>query len=136
MVVMLKEIKKISNKINTVMALLAAGDIQRLSNGDIQAHDAVFKTLLDQAEYQVGIAIFEKKGYETPEHAHEKVVQYIIQYKGSTAAYFADGGFRIVETGQCVSIPPGLQHKFVAITDDAEQIWVCIPAEAGYKKEL
>jgi len=131
--VLLKEINKIGMKLNTVNALLAIGDFKRINDAVIQAKDVLLQTFTEEKHYQIGVAKYEKQGHEMPDHRHAGIQEYVIQIKGRSAVYFEDGGYRIVEVGQCVAISPDVQHKFVALTDQCEQIYICVPADEGYR---
>lgn len=131
---LLEQIKQIGRRISSVNDLLLVGDMVRVAPGRIaQISGAVFSTIVDEPMYQMGIATYPKQGDATEEHSHPGITEYVIQAKGRTAGFFQGGGYRVLDIGECCALKPGELHRFVALTDDAVQIWTCIPAEPGYR---
>lgn len=133
---LLEKIRQIDRHLSSVNDLLSVGDMIRIGPNQIaQVAGAIFNTLIDTPGYQMGTATFEKKGDGTEEHSHPGVKQFIVQAKGKSAGFFADGGYRVLDVGECCIIKPDETHRFVALTDDCIQLWICVPAETGYKIE-
>jgi quercetin dioxygenase-like cupin family protein len=131
---LLEQIKQIDRRLSSINDLLLIGDMVRVAPDTIaQVAGAIFSTVVDEPGYQMGVATFAKKGDGTEEHSHRGITQFLIQAKGRTAAFFGDGGYRVLDIGECCIIKPGEPHKFVALTDDSVQLWICIPAEPGYQ---
>lgn len=130
---MLDLIANITKKLETVKELLAAGEIIRLTDNVLQSKDAILTTIFDTDECLVGHAIYQNVGDSTPFHKHEGVTQYLLQYKGKVSVDFENGSYRVVDVGGCVKLDPNELHKVTGLTDGAEQIFICIPAEKGYK---
>ena len=130
---MFKALAQINEQLNTIEELLELGEIVRLKDGGMKSKDVILKTIFDNDECLVGIAVYEHKGDSTPSHRHEGISQYLIQYRGKVSVTFENGAYRILQMGECVSIPKGELHKVSSLTDNAEQIFICIPAEKGYR---
>lgn len=130
---MLDLLANITKKLNTVNELLEVGEIVRLSSTVVKSKDAILTTVIDQEECLVGYGLYERMGDSTPYHKHEGVTQYLIQYKGKCSVDFENGAYRVIEAGDCVKLQPNELHKVTALTNGAEQLFVCIPAERGYR---
>jgi len=130
---MLELIEAIKTKLATVQELLKAGEIIRLSDTSLKSRDAILTTIFDTNDCLVGHAIYKKIGDSTPFHKHVGITQYLLQYKGKIAVDFENGSYRVVDVGGCVKLEPNELHRVTGLTKDAEQIFICIPAEKGYK---
>lgn len=130
---MFELIEAISKKLDTVEELLKLGAIARLSTNVIQSKDAILTTVFDKEECLIGIGLYEKIGDATPSHRHIGLTQYLLQYKGKCVVDFENGASRVIDVGECVKLKPGELHKVTSLTDMAEQAFVCIPAEKGYR---
>lgn len=133
MVEALKGIEKVSQRLDTINELLALGEIIRLGENVLLSRDAELTTIFDTEECLIGVGRYKKKGDATPGHRHEGLTQYLLQYKGKCAVDFGDGGHRVIDVGDCVKLLPGEFHKVTALGDNVEQVFICIPAEKGYK---
>ena len=122
----------ISKRLDTVNELLAVGDIIRLSGDVVLSKDALLTTIFDTDECLVGTGRYDNIGDSTPSHRHIGITQYLLQYKGKCAVDFENGAYRVIEVGECVKLKPNELHKVTALTNGAEQIFICIPAEKGY----
>jgi len=127
------KIKEIEKKLESVDELVRAGTYIRVSSNTLMANDVKLKTLFDREECLVGLGVFLKSGDTLPRHKHDGVVQYLIQFSGKCSVNFEKEGYRIVDVGECVRIPKGELHSVTAITDGAQQIFICVPAEKGYR---
>jgi hypothetical protein len=123
----------ISKRLDTVNELLAVGDIIRLSGDVVLSRDALLTTVFDTDECLVGTGRYENVGDSTPYHRHVGITQFLLQYKGKCAVDFENGAYRVVGVGECVKLKPNELHKVTALTSGAEQIFICIPAEKGYR---
>lgn len=130
---MLDLLDAIKKKLATVQELLIAGEITRLADNQIKSKDAILTTVFDTDECLVGHAIYKEIGDATPFHKHEGITQYLLQYRGKIAVDFENGSYRVVDVGGCVKLEPGELHKVTGLTENAEQMFICIPAEKGYK---
>jgi len=130
---MLELIEAIKTKLVTVQELLKAGEIIRLSDTSLKSRDAILTTIFDTDDCLVGHAVYNKIGDSTPFHKHVGITQYLLQYKGKIAVDFENGSYRVVDVGGCVKLEPNELHRVTGLTKDAEQIFICIPAEKGYK---
>lgn len=130
---MLDLLESIKKKLATVQELLTVGEIIRLSPNQIKSKDAILTTIYDTEECLVGHAIYKDIGDATPFHKHDGITQYLLQYKGKVAVDFENGSYRVVDVGGCVKLEPGELHKVTGLTENAEQMFICIPAEKGYK---
>jgi len=130
---MLELINAVSKRLDSVQELLSLGEITRLSNTTLKSKDAILTTIFDKDDCLAGHAIYEKIGDSTPFHRHEGVTQYLLQYKGKIAVDFENGSYRVVDVGGCVKLEPGELHRVTGLTEGAEQLFICIPAEKGYK---
>jgi quercetin dioxygenase-like cupin family protein len=130
---MLDLLALITKKLDTVNELLEVGEITRLSGTMIKSKDAILTTIFDTDECLVGVGRYERVGDSTPTHKHDGVTQYLIQYKGKCSVDFENGAYRVIEAGECVKLRPNELHKVTALTNEAEQLFICIPAEKGYR---
>jgi len=132
---LIKEIEKVNGKLQSVVDLLQVGEIVRLGKNELRFNDANVETLIDLPHIQAGFARYEKIGDSTPHHKHPENIEYLIQCKGRCACTFENGGYRILEVGEIAKLDRGELHQCVALAEHSEQMWVCIPAEEGYKME-
>lgn len=131
--IVLEMLEHIAKRLDTVNDLILAGDIIRLSSKVVQSKDAILTTIFDSDACLVGHAVYKDVGDSTPSHRHEGVTQYLLQYKGRVLVEFENGAYRIVGIGECVRLEPNELHKVTGLTDYAEQMFICIPAEKGYR---
>lgn len=132
--ILLEQMKNIDRRLQTINDLLQLGDMIRLAPDKLtQVSGAVVHTIIDEADYQVGIAQYAHIGDATEEHKHDNITQFVIQARGRCGAFFSNGGYRILEPAECCVLKPGELHKFVALANDSIQVWICIPAEPGYR---
>ncbi|HUS87964.1 MAG TPA: cupin domain-containing protein [Desulfosporosinus sp.] len=128
------KIKEISKTLESVDDLVRAGTYIRVSEDTLIATDKVqLTTLFDMDECLVGLGVFKKAGDTLPKHKHEGVVQYLIQFIGKCSVSFDHGGYRILDVGECVKIPKGELHSVTSLSDQSQQIFICVPAEKGYR---
>jgi len=90
-------------------------------------------TLFDSDNFTVTRAIYNDPTKALPIHAHENVVEYLIITRGRFILKL-DEHVRMMNTGDCASIPPGAKHTTIATTPESEVIGVCIPPEIAYRK--
>jgi len=130
---MLDLLALITKKLETVNELLEVGEIIRLSKSVVKSQDAILTTIFDTDECLIGIGRYEKNGDATPAHRHIGITQFLVQYKGKCSIDFESGAFRVITEGECARLNPNELHKVTALTAGAEQIFICIPAEKGYR---
>lgn len=123
----------LSARIQTVSDLLRSGHFVRVGSDTIKANEVIIKTLFDNTESLIGIATFKKDGDMVIAHKHLGIIQYLILYRGKISIVFGDGGYRILNVGDCARIDSGQLHTLLAMKDDSELLFACIPAEPGYK---
>ena len=66
---------------------------------------------------------------ETGWHYHICESQFIMALRGWIDLQFEDGRTIRVGPGESLSIPPGLKHNEVGISEDLELLEVCVPAQ-------
>jgi len=122
----------VKQKLVTVGDLLAIGEIVRNGNKLSIDGGTTLETIHDE-NATVGIAKYKRRGDTYVEHVHMDSIQYIIQIKGKVGVTMS-GGYRILETGACMSIPMGVPHSVYALEDDSMQVYINIPAEKYYSR--
>jgi len=62
-----------------------------------------------------------------PMHVHKDSAEYLICVRGSVLFSMEDGIQRILNEGDCASIPPNREHSTKALDDDTKLVYVCVP---------
>lgn len=127
----LDKLRNVGKALRSVEELLDDGVFSRYFDGKMKAGEAVFSFLSETDDYTIGIATFAKRGDVLPWHKHDRVIQYLIQAVGRTGLSM-EGGYRVLEERECARVDESMGHSCVALTDNAVQIFVCVPREQGY----
>lgn len=62
-----------------------------------------------------------------PEHIHSDSVEYLICVRGSALFVMEGGVQRILNEGDCASIPPNREHFSKPLEDGTKIAYVCVP---------
>lgn len=80
-----------------------------------------------------GFAYSDIDGKSTfPLHIHADSIEYLICVKGSVRLTIADKVTRILNTGDCASIPPGSLHTTTPLEPASKLVYVCIPPDGTF----
>ncbi|WP_250523702.1 MULTISPECIES: cupin domain-containing protein [unclassified Caballeronia] len=78
-----------------------------------------------RAQVTLATGVMEETGW----HYHICETQFIFALRGWIDLQFEDGRVIRVGTGESLSIPPGLKHNEIGISDDLELLEVSVPAK-------
>jgi len=129
--------ERVDSKLKTIDNLLKLGMFKYKKPGNILGLDIENKTVYEDDDTNFTMAYGMKAGDKYPNHIHELSHQYLICVKGSFAVelYSFKTIVRIIEPGQCVSIPAGHEHSVTALEDNSKCATICVPAEKSYNKK-
>ena len=88
----------------------------------------------ESKELQILKTFYHKKDIVYTDHKHVDSIEYLIVAKGQIAVRMGRDIVRVVNQGECASIPIGLVHSVVALVDETELWVICIPPEFAYAK--
>jgi len=79
-----------------------------------------------------------KEGAIYPKHRHVTSIQYVICVAGKFAVEIFETKkiIRIVDIGECVSIPPNVEHEIITLMENSKMVSICIPQEPAYVRKI
>ena len=87
--------------------------------------------LLHRAGVDVGIVTVGDTSDPCVDHIHELSKEYLIVISGRVLLSIDGVTIRVVDQGECASIPKGAIHHSQALLPNTELIYVCVPADPG-----
>jgi quercetin dioxygenase-like cupin family protein len=106
-------------------------EIQPTETGFYLNPDVSLTTVFQTEDTTVSMAVFSKKGVRFGFHKHLGSVEYIIVAKGTFLIVVA-GVPRVMNKGECCSMPKGMLHSGEAMEDDTQVLAICVPPEPAY----
>jgi len=67
-----------------------------------------------------------------PEHVHTGSVEYLICVKGRVLLDMNDKVTRVLNVGDCASIPPGIPHNTKPLEPASKLVYVCVPPDETF----
>jgi mannose-6-phosphate isomerase-like protein (cupin superfamily) len=144
----LKEMfQHIKSQQNTVDILLKEGILGSGNNPelcDVFQKDmiGILTILYQEDDCSIGFVDYQKevdKDRETvPLHLHHHSIQYITVVKGSVLLKLSNTHeiSRVMKTGECASIPVGVNHKTLPLEENTKIFFICIPEDSKFKSYL
>ena len=84
-------------------------------------------------ECNIGIASSDSIGLvDFPTHHHPESIEYLICIKGSIALSLNNKFCRIINMGECASIPAGVAHSTRPLQPNSKLAYVCIPKDRAF----
>jgi mannose-6-phosphate isomerase-like protein (cupin superfamily) len=135
--------KHIKAQQNTVDVLLKSG-VLGSAEAECFPKDMIgLLTMIYQKEdCSIGFVDYTKEVNKTddsiPLHQHISSIHYIIVIKGSVLLKLINHKeiTRVMKTGECAAIPPGLNHKTIPLEADTKIFFICIPQDYNYHAYL
>jgi quercetin dioxygenase-like cupin family protein len=131
-----KEVEGIQNQQRTIDKMLLCGTLalkDKTSTVKV-ANRWILEPLHNGEDCNVGfVEISEVKLGECEEHIHPKAKEYLIVVEGSLSLSI-DGKFvKILQKGDCATIPPSIKHHCTPLENNTKLIYICIPGDLGMK---
>lgn len=95
--------------------------------------DIDLKNVYHNENTTITYVTYHKNEAYLPLHTHIGSHEYLIITKGMFVMRFAGGYGRVMQRGECASIPTGVEHTCVAMEEGSELIAICVPPEPAYK---
>ena len=128
-----KVLDKIQSDQITIDKLLKGGLIQVKSSQEaIDEGKWIIDIFYSKPDCTMGFATCNSVGGEFPDHIHKDVREYLICVEGSFMESFGRcgvDGLRIVNEGECVSVPANMVHASKPITEKTRMIFICVPCD-------
>ena len=122
------------SRLKTIGQLIEAGELTSAKEGALENEHYIFNTIYGDAA-TITVANYFKKGYGTPLHCHPVSKEFIICVLGTFKINF-DGGYRIVNPGDCVSLDKGTMHGATLLTESGRLLGICIPCDEDYQRSM
>jgi len=130
---------KVNSQLTRVQDLLDLGLLKYSAIGVLDNQEENSKTeIIYDEDVSIGITTGDKEGAVYPKHRHINSVQYLICVEGKFAIEIFETKkiIRIIDIGECVSIPLNVEHEIVTLVEKSKLVSVCVPQEPAYVRKL
>ena len=115
--------------LKNISDLLVAGSLALQGEG-LPVNPWVLKPVYEDENCSMGMVLIKSNDQKPCEaHIHDKSFEYLIVTKGKLLLHINDRAVRIVNEGECASIPPGTLHFSQPLTDDTQLAYICVPKD-------
>jgi quercetin dioxygenase-like cupin family protein len=131
--------EKVNHQLTRVKDLLDLGVLKYASMGVLDNQESSSKTEIIYDEgVSIGVTVGDKEGAVYPRHRHVNSVQYLICVEGKFAIEIFETKkiIRIIEMGECVSVPPDIEHEIITLVEKSKLVSVCVPQEPSYVRKI
>jgi len=118
---------------HTIDKLLRDGEVYIKKNGGGTIDEVwELKQLYDDGTCCFGFAY--SKGLKSifPTHIHKNVKEYLVVVKGKVEETIEGNVVRILNIGDCASIPPNTPHSSRPLIPDSIIFYICVPSDPAF----
>jgi quercetin dioxygenase-like cupin family protein len=127
----------VAKRLDAISRLFSGSPIDKIMptvDGFVYSDTVRAVTIYQTDDITATVGEWALQGDVWPDHEHTDSLEYLIIISGMFMLKL-EGVPRIMEKGDCASIPPGLKHSVTALCDGSSILGVCIPPEKAYLVE-
>jgi len=124
----------VSKRLDVISDLFSGSPKEKIVptlDGFIYSETVKAKTIYQSADMTVTVGEYALQGDVWPDHNHSDSVEFLIVGRGMFLLKI-EGTPRIMKKGDCASIPAGVKHSVMALSDGSSIVGICVPPEKAY----
>ena len=118
---------------DTIDTLLKLGQVELKHGESMSGERWNIEELHHGIECNIGIATCDDAGIKSfPFHIHGGSTEYLVCVAGSALLSFKGSINRILQTGECASIPGGIYHSTKPLVKGTKLAYICVPKDKAF----